>query len=144
MTRFRQWIGCLVLSALPILLTGCATLGIGKADSVQRWLASIGCVAAVTAAIGEVGGDPSLDGAKSVLSVVSAINRVASSDIPATVLAACKDDISHVAEDAAAVGTLISSSPGTDQPKAAAPKMARAPRAQPKAPTPVIVPVPRK
>ena len=142
MTRFMRW-WTLAVSVL-FLFAACATLGIGRPDSVQRWLASVGCVAAVTAAIGEVAGDPSLDGAKSVLAVVSVINKVAASDIPSTVLTACKDDIAHVAEDAAAAATVMTASTGTDQPKAAPPKMARAPRAQPTAPTPVNVPVPKK
>lgn len=137
----KRLIGIIVI---PLLLGGCSTLGIGKPDQVTRWLASIGCVVAVTNAIGEITGDPSVGGAKTVTDVIGVINRVGTSNIPATVLAACKDDITHVGEDAAAVATLLQNSTGTDQPKATPPKMAARPPAQPKAPQPVVVPVPKK
>lgn len=143
MPRLRLF-SVLAITMATLFTTSCSTLGIGQPDQATRWLADIACVTAVTQAIGEVSGDPSVGGAKTVLDVVNVINKVGTSNVPATVLSACKDTISHLGEDAAGAAALLKGAPGTDQPKAQIMKMATAPRLQPKAPQPVVVPIPRK
>lgn len=133
----------LVLAVVP----GCQTVKSvfsGSPDAVTRILADIGCVTAAAAAGVQIIGDPSVNGAKTASGVLAAIMAIGTSNIPAAVLSACKDTLGFAAQDATAAATLVAATTGTDQPKASMPKMAGKPPEQPKAPQPVIIPLPRK
>jgi hypothetical protein len=132
---------------LPLLVTACATLGIGKADTATRILADLGCVTAATSAGLAIAGDPAVNGAKTALSIATAILAIGTSNVPATVLAACKDTLSYLAEDVAGAKALIAGSNGTTAttvpPPSTTPTARRPVPQQPKAPTPVVIPIPR-
>lgn len=132
---------------LPILLTACATLGIGQADQATRILADIGCVTTALNAGISIAGDPTLSGAKSAMGVAAAILAVGTSNVPAAVLAACKDTLAWASQDAAGAVAIVTRSTGTTSPTV--PPTPTTPTAkpappQPKAPTPVIIPLPKK
>ena len=133
--EFMAWL------TLPVLFTACATLGIGQADQATRILADVACVTAVVGAGLQIAGDPVVNGAKTVLDVIAAINSVGASNVPASVLSVCKDTIAYASQDLSGAVALIKSNPGTDQPKATPPKMGARPPVQPKAPQPVIIPL---
>lgn len=142
MYRLRSWFGWLTL---PLLLTACATLGIGKADQATRILADVRCVTVATAAGMQIFGDPAVNGAKTALDVLSAITSIGMSNTPSAVIEACKDTLAYAAEDAKGALALVTGGTASDAPKATAPtKMAGAPPTQPKAPTPVVILIPKK
>jgi hypothetical protein len=138
---------------LPILgvglltLTGCGTfksLMSGSPDTVTRILADITCIT-VAAEVGlTVIGDPTVNGAQTASGVLAAINTIGASNLPAKLLAACKDTLALAPQDAEASAVLVTNTTGTDLPKLSPPKMAGPKPVAPKKPTPVVVPVPRK
>lgn len=145
MTRLRHW-RLLGLVLVPFLFLGCATAKAwwtGSPDTVTRFLADIGCITALSTAAIQVAGDPMVNGAKTPLGVAAAIAAVGSSNIPATVLAACKDTIALASQDAAAVTTIAQNTEGTTAPKAVMPRLT-SPPPQPKTPQPVVIPVPKR
>ena len=124
---------------------GCATLGIGQADQATRILADIRCITVATQAGLQIAGDPAVNGAKTALDVLSAISTLGSSNVPATVLDACKDTLGYAAEDAKGALALVTNSAGTDAAKISPPKTAVGPaREQPAKPTPVVIVLPKK
>lgn len=131
-----------------LLLSACGTFKALQAkspDTVTRILADIGCITAAASAGLAVLGDPTVNGAKTATGVLSAITAIGASNIPALVLTACKDTLALAPQDAEAAAVVVANAEGTTAPKLAPPKpMVGAPPVQPKAPTPVIVPVPKK
>jgi len=82
----------------------------------------------------QVAGDPALSGAKSVMSVLSAILAVGTSNVPASVLAACKDTLAYATEDAKGAIALVTNGTGSSTP--AVPPVSTTPTARPAPPQP--------
>jgi hypothetical protein len=146
MTRFKALRRLCAGFTVPILLTACATLGIGQADQATRIIADLGCVSAAVGAGIQIAGDPVVNGAKTAMGVLAAIMSVGMSNVPNTVLAACKDTLAWATQDAKGAIALVTS--GTGTPAATVPPPVttptRAAPPQPKAPTPVVIPIPKK
>ena len=145
--RMRYIRFAVVVLLVPLALAGCQTAKAwwsGSPDTVTRILADIGCITALTTAAVQVQGDPAVNGAKTALGVLNAIAVVGNSNIPTTVLAACKDTLALAPKDAEGAAVVVAAAEGSTLPKASPPKMATAPPPQPKTPTPVVIPVPRK
>ncbi len=131
---------------VPILLTACATLGIGHADQATRILADIRCITVASAAGLQVAGDPVVNGAKTALDVLAAITAVGTSNVPSTVYEACKDTLAYAAEDAKGALALVTGTTGSASSTVPppTPQARRAAPPQPSTPQPVIIPIPKK
>ena len=131
---------------LALLLTGCATLGIGTDNSAERILADLGCLTALAAAGVQVAGDPTVGGASTALDVLSAITKIGTSSLPGTVISACSATLSWVAQDVKGAVTTVKAEANAPEPVKAQMK-AKAAKPGPKAAAPpvpikVIVPLP--
>lgn len=138
MIRLRQF-----FHALPILiLAGCA--GLTGGDVVERVLAGATCLAALAGAGVQVSGDPLLSGAVTATNVLTAISTIGSSNLPATVLQACKSTIDYASKDTAGLTALLKNQkPAATATPPAARKAPAALIAKPAAsPEPTIVKVP--
>jgi hypothetical protein len=128
---------------LMFALTGCATLGIGQSDTATRILADLGCLTALAAAGIQVAGDPMVGGAATATDVLAAIVHVGTSALPGTVMSACSQTLTYVAEDAKGALSLVRSSAG-QPPATTAARKARAAALVPKqaGPVPIKVEIP--
>lgn len=131
-----------VTLAVIVALTGCATLGLGKADFATRIMAGLTCIAAVASAGGVVVADPEL-GFATATDVLNAITKIATSAGVATAMAACKETMALVGQDVqGALDMVTAKAEAPAEPPAQ--RKARLTRTVPKqaAPDPIQVQVP--
>jgi hypothetical protein len=133
----------LALGLAVALTGGCASLGgFGKADQATRFLADVACVTAVTAAYGEIAGDPSINGARTVTDVIMAIQKVGSGAMPKAVMDACAESFSYASKDMAGLMAQINAAPTTPEVKPMpTARRAGTPPPAPKTVQPVVVPL---
>lgn len=124
---------------VAVIATACATLG-GSEGFATRVLAGLNCVAAITAAGGQVAADPDL-GFSTATDAFNAINKVASGPGLQAAMAACADTFKYLAEDMTGAKTLLSEKAASTE--NVAQRKARMARVTAKAQaTPVVVKVP--
>lgn len=133
------------LGLVFLVFTGCAATGPdGKpVDTVTRVLADIGCVSALINAGGQIAGDPTVGGAKTVLDIFHAISVIGASNIPATVMSACAASLAYLTQDASGAQAYVTSVKGTTSARVGSPPTVTRPPEQPNKPTMVTVTVPR-
>lgn len=104
-----------VVLVVGLLAAGCAALGLdGTAGAtVTRIIADIGCVTALAAAGVQLAGDPMVSGATTATGVMAAIGAIGASNMPSTVLAACKDTLSYAAEDMKGLTAFVKGTTGS-------------------------------
>jgi hypothetical protein len=135
-----RYLAALCIGLTLLLTGGCATLGIGQSDTATRILADVGCLAALAAAGVQVAGDPAVGGASTAIDVLGAITKIGTSSLPGTIMSACAQTLSWVAEDAQGALTIVKAESAAPEPVKAQLK-AKAAKPGPKAPAP---PVPTK
>jgi hypothetical protein len=135
----------IAIVTVAVIVSGCSISGLvgGKGNTAERVLADAGCLLALSNAAVTVAGDPAVGGAKTVMDVVSAINKVGASDVPATALSACAASLQFAEQDMAGALAAVKGSRGSDAPVVQAPPAGREmPRfAAPPRPTVVTVPI---
>ena len=103
------------LSALLLLSTGCASL---TGESVAtRVLAGLQCVAAITAAGGQVATDPDL-GFATAADAFAAIGKLASGPALSNAITACRETFKYLGEDVAGATTLLEAKATSPEPPA--------------------------
>ena len=146
---FKRTIVLAVVGIFFLSTSGCKTFSGGGGDTATRILADINCVTTALAAGLAIAGDPMVGGSRTAISVLQAILAVGTSNVPATVLAACKDTLGFASEDVAGAVALVTASGGSSgaavtpppPPAPAAPGAARPALKQPQKPTPVVIPL---
>lgn len=131
-----------LFTLIAFIVTGCTTLGLGTGDAATRILAGLQCVAAITAAGGQVTSDPDL-GFATATDAFNAINKVATSPGLSAAMAACSDTFSYLSQDlAGAVAMLKTKTEAPAEPPAQ--RKARLAKVVPKpqmGPVKVVVPL---
>lgn len=136
-----------LIALIPFFLASCATGGTGTgADVAQRVLADLGCITALVGAGIDIAGDPAVGGAKTAIDVLSAIEKVGTSNVPSGVLGACQATLGYAQQDFAGLLTMIKGAKGTAAAKVTPPAQRKASAlafTQPPTPTVVSIPIPR-
>ncbi|HJR01818.1 MAG TPA: hypothetical protein VKA83_09315 [Methylomirabilota bacterium] len=94
-----------LLLVVMLFLAACASIG-GAPGFTTRVLAGLGCVAAITAAGGQVAADPDL-GFATATDALNAINKVATGPGLSSAMTACQETFRYLSEDFAGMKAMV-------------------------------------